>query len=110
MVQKLASLILWVLALSLAGPTQDRNPRILKGWGEADDPDGDCKITLRDSEVTISVPGTLHDLSAELGKINAPRILRDIEGDFKELASPSTAESELPRQDQDRRRRSQFVQ
>jgi len=32
--------------------------------------------------VTIEVPPKLHDLSAEMGTVNAPRVLREVEGDF----------------------------
>ena len=56
--------------------------RVLKGWGEPIDPDGDCSIDLEDGKLTIKVPGTRHGLEAELNKLNAPRVLRDIEGDF----------------------------
>ena len=34
------------------------------------------------NKVRIIVPGQTHILSAEIGRTNAPRILRDIEGDF----------------------------
>jgi serine/threonine protein kinase/regulation of enolase protein 1 (concanavalin A-like superfamily) len=53
-------------------------------WGDVVDPDGDCKIVLqpREDRVTISVPGKAHLLSAEVGRVNAPQILRDAHGDF----------------------------
>ena len=53
-------------------------------WGEPIIPDGDCTVDLdRDgNKIKIVVPGTPHVLSAELGRLNAPRILRDVEGDF----------------------------
>ena len=54
-------------------------------WGEVIDPDGDCRM-LPDAimnRITILVPGTLHLLSAEIGGMNAPRILHDITGDFE---------------------------
>ena len=49
------------------------------------DPNGDCTIHLdrEEKRATISVPGTAHLLSADLGRVNAPRILRDIRGDFE---------------------------
>jgi regulation of enolase protein 1 (concanavalin A-like superfamily) len=48
------------------------------------DPDGDCDVVLNRevNRATILVPGTAHLLSAELGRMNAPRILGDIQGDF----------------------------
>ncbi len=46
------------------------------------DPDGDCKCVVRKGEAVISVPGTPHDLSAELGRVNAPRALCELQGNF----------------------------
>jgi serine/threonine protein kinase/regulation of enolase protein 1 (concanavalin A-like superfamily) len=55
-----------------------------EGWGHAVDPDADCNFEMDASEdkVRIIVPGKTHILSAEIGQVNAPRILRDIKGDF----------------------------
>lgn len=53
-----------------------------EGWGEVVDPDGDCTVRFGDEKMVIQVPGSPHDLSAELGIINAPRVLREVEGDF----------------------------
>lgn len=63
---------------SAQGP---RNPS-MAGWGDAVDPDRDCKIGLDGRRLTIEVPGTKHDLSAETDEMNAPRVLRAIDGDF----------------------------
>jgi regulation of enolase protein 1 (concanavalin A-like superfamily) len=56
-------------------------------WAGPIDPDGDCKFDqdLSESKVTIVVPGTPHLLSAELGRMNAPRFLRNVQGDFDAL-------------------------
>jgi serine/threonine protein kinase len=53
-------------------------------WGQVVDPDGDCDFELdrNEGKVRIIVPGKTHLLSAEIGQINAPRILRGIKGDF----------------------------
>ena len=61
-----------------------RRARGEDAWGNAVDPDGDCKFELDPSEdkVRIIVPGKTHILSAEIGHVNAPRILREIKGDF----------------------------
>ncbi len=61
---------------------QDAAPRFLKGWGQPIDPDGDCSFDLENGRLTIKVPGKGHGLEAEGGTLNAPRVLRDIEGDF----------------------------
>jgi regulation of enolase protein 1 (concanavalin A-like superfamily) len=46
------------------------------------DPDGDCTFRAEGDRLTIAVPATAHDLSAEAGRTNAPRVLRDVTGDF----------------------------
>ena len=55
-----------------------------EAWERPVDPDGDCDFELdrREGKVRIIVPGKAHILSAEIGQINAPRILRGIKGDF----------------------------
>ena len=54
----------------------------LAGWGMAIDPDGDVKISTSGKSLSLQIPGTLHDLVADIGKFNAPRILRPVDGDF----------------------------
>jgi RNA polymerase sigma factor (sigma-70 family) len=63
------------------------SPRALKGWGEPIDPDGDCLFDLAHGRLTITVPAPApprqgHGLEAEGKTLNAPRVLREIEGDF----------------------------
>jgi regulation of enolase protein 1 (concanavalin A-like superfamily) len=52
------------------------------GWGQMLDPDGDCTIGQRGEALTIDIPATPHDLSAELGRVNSPRVLQEVQGDF----------------------------
>jgi serine/threonine protein kinase len=54
-------------------------------WSDIVDPDGDCKVyqDQASDRVTISVPGTPHVLSAEISRMNAPRLLRAVRGDFE---------------------------
>lgn len=54
----------------------------LKDWGEIVDPDGDCDISHEDGVLTITVPNTCHDLNRRNGDLNAPRVLREVDGDF----------------------------
>lgn len=57
--------------------------RVLPGWGTALDPDNDCKFFLAKDSLLISVPGARpHDLAADIGVINAPRVLQEVHGDF----------------------------
>ena len=51
-------------------------------WGEVVDPDGDCRLEFKDGDLVGEVPGTLHDLNIDIGKVNAPRVVREVEGDF----------------------------
>jgi serine/threonine protein kinase/regulation of enolase protein 1 (concanavalin A-like superfamily) len=54
-------------------------------WGKLIDPSGDCRL-VRDEEQhssTLEIPGTPHVLSAELKRMNAPRTLREVSGDFQ---------------------------
>lgn len=80
--------IRFLLFLAFAGSlvvpafSQDQPGQVLKGWGQVIDPDGDCRIGLVEGKATISIPGTKHDLSVESGKMNCPRVLRNIRGDF----------------------------
>jgi regulation of enolase protein 1 (concanavalin A-like superfamily) len=73
---------LWIVATPAVSQS---SPQVVKGWGEVTDPDGDCKVTSNGGKVTIEMPGGYHDLWPEkdkMGKVNAPRILQDVEGDF----------------------------
>ncbi len=46
------------------------------------DPDGDCTFQNTGEKLIITVPGVYHDLGAERGCMNAPRLLLEVEGDF----------------------------
>lgn len=52
------------------------------GWNKPINPDYDCKFLRKNSTLTIEVPGSDHDFSPKRRRFNAPRLLRDIEGDF----------------------------
>ncbi len=54
-------------------------------WGEVVDPLGDCRVTDANGLLTVAVPGTrAHNLNPSPGfNLNAPRVLRDVEGDFE---------------------------
>ncbi len=75
------------------------------GWDKPVDPDGDCKILPDKESLTIEVPAKRHDLMAEQAALNAPRLLRDVTGDFTAQvkvggdhtpAGPSTAPGGVP--------------
>lgn len=58
-----------------------RSPSIAD-WGEVLDPDGDCRFTVANNALVIDVPAIPHGLTEGIGKGNAPRVLRELEGDF----------------------------
>ncbi len=64
------------------GPKAEIEGKEIAGWGTAIDPDGDCKIAPDGKALVVEVPGKLHDLNADIDKFNAPRVLREVEGDF----------------------------
>lgn len=77
-------LLLVAFSLVIAAPVKEKKAQTIKGWGTVIDPDRDCKVTDDEGRVTISVPITYHDLTYtdDGAKLNAPRILQDVKGDF----------------------------
>ena len=76
----LTALLPVVIAVTAVGA--DREPFTIQGWGSIVDPDGDCSVVIENDSIELHVPAGAHDLSAELNKMNAPRILQDVRGDF----------------------------
>jgi regulation of enolase protein 1 (concanavalin A-like superfamily) len=90
-------LILSLEWLKRASPSLVPDPlpaHSLEGWGEAFDPHGDTAFELEGQRLTVSVPGSLHDLSIEAGDVSAPRVLRARQGDF--VASVTVAGAVRP--------------
>jgi RNA polymerase sigma factor (sigma-70 family) len=78
-----------------------QSTRAIPEWGDVIDPDGDCRFDLADGRLTIVVPGTDHVVMPERGKMNAPRVLRMVTGDFEaqvkvSLEFPTGAASVAP--------------
>jgi regulation of enolase protein 1 (concanavalin A-like superfamily) len=69
-------------ARAAGSPGPDPAGRELSGWGLAIDPDNDCKFAPSARGLGVTVPGTVHDLNPDSGKLNAPRVVRAVEGDF----------------------------
>jgi regulation of enolase protein 1 (concanavalin A-like superfamily) len=79
----LGCLTLGVVLVANSSSAGETEPQLIKGWGQIEDPDGDCTISAKEGQVTFSLPGTTHDLwPGGDRKVNAPRILQDVEGDF----------------------------
>lgn len=65
-------------------------------WGQSMTPDGDCSFMIRRNDpgaLTIKFSGAIHGLEAEVGRMNAPRVLKSIDGDF---AVQVTVDGNLP--------------
>jgi regulation of enolase protein 1 (concanavalin A-like superfamily) len=79
----LGSLMIGEARVRAAGtPGPEPSGRKLAGWGLAIDPDRDCTFAVKGKTLGVTVPGTLHDLNPDSGKLNAPRVVRAVEGDF----------------------------
>ncbi|HEY7330432.1 MAG TPA: DUF1349 domain-containing protein [Gemmataceae bacterium] len=63
-------------------PEPEPAGRDVAGWGSAIDPGKDCEILPEEKKLTIRVPGSWHDLNPDTGKLNSPRVVREVEGDF----------------------------
>jgi regulation of enolase protein 1 (concanavalin A-like superfamily) len=59
-------------------PTEQAPP----GWGDVIDPSHDCEFTIGSGTLALGIPGTDHALAIEQGRTNAPRVLREVAGDF----------------------------
>jgi regulation of enolase protein 1 (concanavalin A-like superfamily) len=51
-------------------------------WYKPIDPNNDCTFKHDGGKLTISVPGTYHDLNVADARTDAPRMLLEVEGDF----------------------------
>jgi regulation of enolase protein 1 (concanavalin A-like superfamily) len=71
---------LWTSAVAVEKP-----PQTIKDVGAVVDPDGDCQVKDDEGTITITIPTTHHDLTYtdDYQKLNSPRILQDIKGDFR---------------------------
>jgi regulation of enolase protein 1 (concanavalin A-like superfamily) len=81
---RLPLIVLLAWLLSGPGRAEERTAQTTKGWGTVLDPDGDCTIAEENDKIRITVPGTHHNLTytSETSKLNAPRILQEVQGDF----------------------------
>ena len=81
----LLTIIVACLRVAPAG-AQEAAKSSFEGWGDAVNPDRDCRFRPESGArtLTITVPAKAHLLSAEgrHPKLNAPRILRAVKGDF----------------------------
>jgi hypothetical protein len=80
---RIAPLLLLVALVGQLSHADDKDTQQIKGWGRVVDPASDCAVTEKDGKVTITVPGTHHDLNPSPNfNVLAPRVLQEVEGDF----------------------------
>jgi regulation of enolase protein 1 (concanavalin A-like superfamily) len=63
-------------------PTVEPKGVDLPGWGTAFDPKKDCKFLDEKKRLTIKVTGSGHMAQVAQPMLNAPRVMREVEGDF----------------------------
>jgi hypothetical protein len=90
-----------------AGSQPEEGGARLPGWGQKVDPDNDCTFEVQGAGLDVTVPPTPHDLSVELARTNAPRVLQEVVGDFTlrvkvcgvlRPTAPGSVEGRLPYQ------------
>lgn len=54
--------------------------QVISGWGSVVDPKGDCTVAVKGETLSITVPGTYHDLAPFKGfdNMDAPRVLQEV--------------------------------
>lgn len=87
-----ASCVFWLLTgtlLAAGGPPEDEpkdEPKKLSGWGAVVNPSRECTVRADEGALVMRLPAGVHDLWAgrkdESKRFNAPRVLREVEGDF----------------------------
>ena len=68
--------------LAAASTLADAKNAVIKGWGRVVEPDRDCEVALQDGALRVKIPGKPHDFAAEVPSFNAPRVVREVQGDF----------------------------
>jgi regulation of enolase protein 1 (concanavalin A-like superfamily) len=80
--RRLLLLAVVVCLIILVGYLTAQRPKSVRGWGMLIDLDNDCTVSPGEGKLTITVPGGTHDLNKQLGGMSAPRVLREVDGDF----------------------------
>jgi len=77
----LVLILILFLGVSSAAHAQSSEAE-LAAWGEPNDPSGRGWFETRDGSLVIMSPGPKTGLSVELGNMDAPRVMRTVQGDF----------------------------
>jgi regulation of enolase protein 1 (concanavalin A-like superfamily) len=68
-------------------------------WGRCVDPLGDCEVQAVDGTLKIKIPGGEHNMSPLAKGTDAPRVMREVEGDFTaqvKVTCPIAPQTVLP--------------
>jgi hypothetical protein len=81
------TLVLLAVGTGLGGgaapvPPEDEQAKLLRLYGTWVDPDGDCRCELTEGKLRISVPDNHHSINSDDFLMNAPRVWKEVEGDF----------------------------
>lgn len=79
----LALFALPLLVVAAPVPKESDAEKLYRLFGKPVDPLKDCKFTLDGNKLTINAGKGDHDLSVQSKEMNAPRVLKEIEGDFE---------------------------
>lgn len=77
-----AGLMAVFLAAGSMAQEKSKPEKTLDGWGAITNSRRDCTLKADAGKLTITVPGTPHNLNKVISDLNAPRVLQEIEGDF----------------------------
>jgi regulation of enolase protein 1 (concanavalin A-like superfamily) len=75
--------LLPLLLVAAPVPKETDTQKLAKLFGTPVDPLQDCKFTLDGTRLTVTAGKGDHDLSVQNKVLNAPRVLKEIEGDFE---------------------------
>jgi hypothetical protein len=75
-------LLILVLVAAAPPPKDTEADKLRRAWGETIDPEKDCTFKLDGDKLRIKIPETTHTLTPEDGSSKAPRVRREVAGDF----------------------------
>ena len=71
-----------IVGLAAPIPPETDAARLERIYGVWEDPEKDCRHEMIGERLRISIPASVHDFDDLKKRQNAPRVLREVEGDF----------------------------
>jgi regulation of enolase protein 1 (concanavalin A-like superfamily) len=78
----LACLLVACAVLAAPAPISREKELLGTTWSQKVNPDGDCHFVADKDALIIEIPGKDHDLWPKDKRMNAPHLLKEVEGDF----------------------------